>query len=69
MARKLDLNALVLFYEVVNAGSMNRAAQLLGTPKATISRKLSPFGGPGWRRAAEEGRTQTRHHGCGARAL
>lgn len=41
MARKLDLNALVLFFEVVNAGSMNKAAATSGHPKSTISRKLS----------------------------
>ena len=38
--RKLDLNALVLFYEVVNAQSITAAAKKLGIPKSTISRKL-----------------------------
>jgi DNA-binding transcriptional LysR family regulator len=41
MARALDLNALLLFYEVVNAGSINKAAARSGRPKSTISRKLS----------------------------
>lgn len=41
MKRKLDLNALLLFYEVVEAGSINRAAARSGAPKSTISRKLS----------------------------
>lgn len=39
-AASLDLNALRLFYEVVNAGSMARAAERAGVPKATISRRL-----------------------------
>lgn len=37
---QLDLNLLVLFMEVVNAGSINQAAARLDTPKATLSRKL-----------------------------
>lgn len=36
----LDLNLLVLFYEIVNAGSISRAAVRLQVPKATLSRKL-----------------------------
>lgn len=36
-----DLNALLLFYDTVNAGSINRAAAQLGIPKSTISRKLA----------------------------
>lgn len=36
----LDLNLLVLFYEIVNAGSISRAAIRLQVPKATLSRKL-----------------------------
>lgn len=36
-----DLNALLLFYDTVNAGSINKAAQQLGVPKSTISRKLA----------------------------
>jgi len=36
----IDVNALLLFQEVVNAGSINQAAVALETPKATISRKL-----------------------------
>jgi DNA-binding transcriptional LysR family regulator len=37
---QLDLNLLVLFMEVVNAGSINQASARLDTPKATLSRKL-----------------------------
>jgi hypothetical protein len=40
MARKLDLNALLLFFEVVNARSITSAAKKLEIPKSTISRKL-----------------------------
>jgi len=36
----IDVNAMVLFYEVVNSGSINQATSLLGIPKSTISRKL-----------------------------
>jgi len=36
----LDLNLLVLFFHVVNTGSISRAAVRLGIPKATLSRKL-----------------------------
>lgn len=39
--KELDLNALRLFYQVVNAGSITRAADQLRTPKSTISRKLA----------------------------
>jgi DNA-binding transcriptional LysR family regulator len=38
---RLDLNALRLYYEVVNAKSITRAAETLRMPKSTISRKLS----------------------------
>ncbi len=38
---KLDLNSLRLFYQVVNAESITRAATQLRIPKSTISRKLS----------------------------
>ncbi len=41
MTTKLDLNALVLFYEVVNSQSLTRASDKLRVPKSTISRKLS----------------------------
>jgi DNA-binding transcriptional LysR family regulator len=41
MIDKLDLNTLRLFYEVINAGSITRAAELLRMPKSTISRKLT----------------------------
>lgn len=37
----LDLNAFLLFYEVVNAQSINRASKKLRIPKSTISRRLS----------------------------
>jgi DNA-binding transcriptional LysR family regulator len=40
MAERLDLNSLRLFYEVVNAQSISRAAAELGLPKSSISRKL-----------------------------
>jgi len=36
----LDLNLLALFFQVVNAGSISRAAVRLSVPKATLSRKL-----------------------------
>lgn len=36
----IDVNSMLLFYEVVNTGSINQAAVALKTPKATISRKL-----------------------------
>jgi DNA-binding transcriptional LysR family regulator len=41
MMQRLDLNSLVLFYEVVNARSITRAAEILRMPKSTISRKLT----------------------------
>lgn len=41
MAEKLDLNSLRLFFDVVNAQSITRAANELGLPKSTISRKLT----------------------------
>src|SRR3989304_704902 len=41
MPVKLDLNAFLLFYELVNAQSINRAAKKLRMPKSTVSRKLS----------------------------
>ena len=37
---RIDLNALLLFYEVVNAESIRQASARLHVPKATISRKL-----------------------------
>ncbi|HVY80350.1 MAG TPA: LysR family transcriptional regulator [Steroidobacteraceae bacterium] len=37
---QLDLNLLMLFLEIVNAGSISQAATRLATPKATLSRKL-----------------------------
>lgn len=36
----MDLNALMLFYETVNARSINKAAAILDMPKSTISRRL-----------------------------
>lgn len=41
MKGKMDLNALVLFYEVVNAHSISSASTKLRIPKSTISRKIS----------------------------
>jgi len=41
MSRKLDLNALILFYEVVNSQSYTRASEKLRVPKSTISRKIT----------------------------
>lgn len=41
MTEKLDLNSLRLFYDVVNAQSITRAASTLNMPKSTISRKLA----------------------------
>lgn len=41
MTERLDLNSLRLYYEVVNAGSITRAAEQLRMPKSTISRKLA----------------------------
>jgi DNA-binding transcriptional LysR family regulator len=41
MHDKLDLNSLRLYYNVVNAGSITRAAEQLRMPKSTISRKLT----------------------------
>jgi DNA-binding transcriptional LysR family regulator len=37
---QLDLNLLMLFLQIVNAGSISQAATRLATPKATLSRKL-----------------------------
>ncbi|MGK6315729.1 LysR family transcriptional regulator [Neorhizobium sp. DT-125] len=37
---RIDLNGLMLFYETVNARSINKASQLLDIPKSTISRRL-----------------------------
>lgn len=39
-AQRIDLNALMLFYETVNARSINKASALLDMPKSTISRRL-----------------------------
>src|SRR3954471_2440418 len=36
----IDVNSMLLFYEVVNAGSINQASAALSTLKATISRRL-----------------------------
>lgn len=41
MTERLDLNSLRLYYDVVNARSMTRAANVLRIPKSTISRKLA----------------------------
>lgn len=37
---RMDLNQLLVFVRVVQAGSMRGAAELLGMPKSTISRKI-----------------------------
>jgi DNA-binding transcriptional LysR family regulator len=36
----IDVNSMLLFYEVVNTGSINQASGVLNIPKATISRRL-----------------------------
>jgi DNA-binding transcriptional LysR family regulator len=36
----MDLNELVVFVRVVQAGSIRKAAELLGMPKSTVSRKV-----------------------------
>jgi LysR family transcriptional regulator for bpeEF and oprC len=41
MSGNTDLNALMFFYEVANAGSISAAAAKIGTPKSTISRKIA----------------------------
>ena len=41
MSERLDLNSLRLYFDVVNARSMTRAAAELRMPKSTISRKLA----------------------------
>ena len=41
MAFNMDLNSLILFYEVANAQSITKAAENLRMPKSTISRKLT----------------------------
>lgn len=40
-ASRISTDTLLLFYDVVNAGSINKAAEGLGLPKSTISRKLT----------------------------
>ncbi len=37
---KVDPSALMLFYDVVSAGSLAKASDVIGIPKSTISRKL-----------------------------
>ena len=41
MTGSTDLNALILFYEAANAGSISAAAAKLEIPKSTISRKIA----------------------------
>lgn len=36
----IDLNALLVFFEVVNSQSITKAARTLGLPKSTVSRKI-----------------------------
>lgn len=38
---RVSSDTLLLFYDVINAGSINKAADGLGLPKSTISRKLT----------------------------
>ncbi|MEO8306628.1 MAG: LysR family transcriptional regulator [Pseudomonadota bacterium] len=45
VAANLDLNLLMVFLEVVNAGSIGRAAVRTQIPKATLSRKLRQLEG------------------------
>ena len=40
-ASSIDLNALMLFLDVAEAGSLTEAARRTGTPKSTLSRKLN----------------------------
>jgi DNA-binding transcriptional LysR family regulator len=40
MEMNIDLNALLVFFEVVNAQSITKAARTLGLPKSTVSRKI-----------------------------
>ena len=40
----IDLNLLMLFLEIVNAGSISQASVRLQSPKATLSRKLRQLG-------------------------
>ena len=41
MTSQIDLNSILLFYEVVNAGSITQAAARLRMPKSTVSRKMT----------------------------
>lgn len=41
MAGPMDLNALMIFHEVATSGGISAAANRLGQPKSTISRKLA----------------------------
>jgi DNA-binding transcriptional LysR family regulator len=40
-ARRANPDLFLLFYDLVNAGSINKASEALGLPKSTISRKLT----------------------------
>lgn len=40
MSEMLDLNALMLFHEVVKAGSLSAACERLNVPRSTLSRRL-----------------------------
>ena len=40
----LDLNDIVVFARVVEAGSFTAAARLLGMPKTTVSRRIAALG-------------------------
>jgi DNA-binding transcriptional LysR family regulator len=41
--KPLDLNALMLFHEVVKSGSLTAACERLGVPRSTLSRRLLQF--------------------------
>ena len=41
----IDLNALLVFFEVVNAQSITKAGRTLGLPKSTVSRKIQHLEG------------------------
>jgi DNA-binding transcriptional LysR family regulator len=74
---KLDLNSLLVFFEVVNAESVSKAARNLELPKSTVSRKIkhleSQIGSPllrrGHRKIAVTEEGQRLHEHCARIAL
>ena len=40
MSEPLDLNALMMFHEVVKSGSLSAACERLDVPRSTLSRRL-----------------------------